>query len=198
VETGFFTATTAIREIIDAMELYRSVMPDLQFIYLTNFPNWGWGGDPAYQNLGLSPGAFGRGDLKPILEEMILTAIDRGIPLFGVCADHPFGYFSGMHSSNQPQQAGTVDWKQRVLDLEQFTEQRGLNFLLIANDETGGHTSDLVFQQGVFDYLDDYKLAGGSAFAYHIQSWYPHPQFALPETTGGSMAYIVNQAYSRF
>jgi len=29
---------------------------------------------------------------------------------------------------------GTVDWKQRVLDLEHFTEQRGLDVLLIAND----------------------------------------------------------------
>jgi len=58
-ETGFFTATTAIWEIIDAMERYRSAMPGLQFISLTNFPNWGWEGSPAYQDLGLTPGALG-------------------------------------------------------------------------------------------------------------------------------------------
>jgi len=123
---------------------------------------------------------------------MILTAIDRGIPLFGVCADPPLGYYSGTHLSNQPEQTATVDWKQRVLDLEQFTEERRLRFLLITNDEAGGHTSDLAFPQGVFDYLEDYKQVGGSAFACHIQSWYPYPQFALPEPTSGRMAYIVN------
>lgn len=198
VETGLFTLATATRELIDAMSRYRAALPNVRFVYLPNFPNWGWNGGPAYYNFGFSPGPKGRGDLRPVLDHVLGEAAQRGLPFWAVCADHPREYFLGTHSSNQTTIKNTVNWSQRVRDLETYTESKGLRFLLIVNDETAGATSGAAFQTAVADYVSRYKAAGGSPSAYNIQSWYSNPTITLPETIDGRLARVILAAFGQF
>jgi hypothetical protein len=198
VETGFFTLEAATRELLDAMRLHRAAMPGVKFIYLTNFPNWGWEGGPAYYNLGLSAGSMGRGDFKPVIDHVLAEAARAGMPFHAICADHPRDYALGVHTSNQTSIKNTVNWMQRVRNLEAFTESRGIRFILIANDSTAGATSGAAFQSAVADYVTRHKAAGGSPFGYNIQSWYDHPTNSLPEAVEGTLTRAILEAYGRF
>jgi hypothetical protein len=198
VETGLFTLETATRELLDAMRLYRTALPGVKFIYLPNFPNWGWQGGPAYNNFGFTAGPMGRGDFKPVIEHVLAEAARAGMPFHALCADHPRDYALGVHSSNQTSIKNTVDWMQRVRNLEAFAEARGLRFFLIANDETAGATGGSAFRTAVADYVTRYKAAGGSPAGYNIQSWYDHPTNTLPESVDGTLARAILEAYGRF
>lgn len=68
----------------------------------------------------------------------------------------------------------------------------------IANDSTAGSTSGTAFQDAVADYIVRYKAAGGSPFAYNIQSWYDHPTTNLPETVNGTLARTILNAHGSF
>ncbi|MBM4154843.1 MAG: hypothetical protein FJ221_07405 [Lentisphaerae bacterium] len=198
VETGLFTLETATRELLDSMRLHRAAMPGVKFIYLPNFPNWGWEGGPAYYNFGFSPGRMGRGDFKPVIEHVLAAAARAGMPFHAICADHPRDYALGAHTSNQTSIKNTVDWMQRVRNLEAYAESRGVRFILIANDSTAGSTSGTAFQNAAADYVTRYRAAGGSPSGYNIQSWYDHPTACLPEAVEGTLARSILEAFGRF
>lgn len=203
VETGYFTLATATEELIEVMKRYRQVLPEVQFVYLPNFPNWGWDGGPAYYTFGFTnftghQPQMGRGDFKVVLNHLLPAAAAAGVPFWAICADHPRDYFTGAHSSNQTAIKNSVNWRQRVRALEIYAESKGLRFFLIANDETTGNSNATDFQNAVADYIDQYQSEGGSPYAYNIQSWYAYPTVTLPETVNGRLAKVILHAYGSF
>jgi hypothetical protein len=203
VETGYFTLAQATAELLDAMKLYRQALPGVKFVYLANFPNWGWDGAPAYYTFGFTnftgnQPQMGRGDFKVVLEHVLPAAAAAGLPFWAVCADHPRDYFTGAQGSNQTSVKNSVNWRQRVRALEIHVESKGLPFILIANDQTTGNSNATDFQNAVADYIDQYQAEGGSPYAYNIQSWYNHPTVTLPETVNGRLAKVILNAYGRF
>lgn len=191
------TISEANAEIVKMMQSYRDLWPHIEFIYLTNFPNWGWEDGPAYNKFSYNDGhPQGRGDFKEAFADLYLQASEAGIQFFAISADNPYNYYTYSQPSNQPDLTADVDWRQRLLNLEKFTEDLGLRFILIAN--IGSSTTSEAFQQGVFNFLEDYKADGGTPFAYMIQSWYPVPLKTLPETDPFTLSNTALEALGRF
>lgn len=194
-QVQYHTIQSAATELADAMQLYLAAYPHVKFIYLVNFPSWGWKGEFAYNNLGYSAGAMGYGDFYNVITTVLNTAASRGLTFYGICADQPYDYTNKSHSSNQWNLIQNYDFWSRLRDLEQFTESGGMRFHLIYNDEgaslTGGNQD---FYVKTMNYIADYHNHFGTPWAYVIETWNDYPDTLLPETTPFTLTNLVKNA----
>ncbi len=184
------TIGSATDELTEVMLLWQNAYPEIHVSLLTNFPNWGWKGDPAYNNRNLPPAEMGYGDYFNVLDMAVAKAQAASAPLASVTIDHPYGYATGTHKSNQSRIIEGIDWIARILDLESETKTRQLKVNLIFNSERGGHTSNALFAQESLEYIELYYAKGGAPDAAIVQSWYPHPTTIVPESTPDTMTNL--------
>jgi hypothetical protein len=199
-EPGYHTVDSATDELVEVMQLWRERYPDIQFMLLSNFPNWGWKSGPAYNNFGYSPGPMGWGDYYPVLQMAIQKTNAAGIPLTGVTLDNPYGYAIGRHNSNQPGVIAGIDFLARLRDVEEYVEGEGLRCGIIYNSEEGGNAStgsDQKYYDETLAFIDEHLDYGATPSNYTIQSWYPYPSAYLPETTEHTMTYLTAEVIRR-
>lgn len=188
---GFSSMERAAKELADYMATWRRAFPGIRFNVITNFPNWGWKGEPAYWE---GAGMF-YGDYLKALDAMDRVTRKRGIPLNAVVADYPYEYFAGVKdrkpwielalkipASPGAPQPSEIDWKERLLDLEREVKKRGLHFELLLNSEAGGAAGGDMFTRKTLEYLDEYLAAGGTPSGIQVQTWYREPARVTPET----------------
>jgi len=205
---GFDSIDRCVDEMIDYMRVWRARFPKVQFFALTNFPNWGWKGEPAYT--GAPPDGMLWGDYYEVVRKIIGKTKAARIPVLGVTADNPYEYFTGTHVhkpwinyQDEPKASAAaddqtkVDWAGRLLGLERYVESQGLRFNLIVNSEGGGLASAEAFSDGTLKFLDEYRKAGGSPAGYIIQSWYKCPEKVVPETERHTMTWLVKTVIER-
>jgi hypothetical protein len=195
VEEGYHTVDSACDELVDCMQLWRQYIPNIKFCVLTNFPNWGWKGEPAYNNLGFSPGSMGWGDYYEVIQKIIQKTNAAGIPINSVTVDNPYDYAIGEHSSNQLGIIAGVDWMGRIYDLEKYAESQNLEFNLIFNSERGGNTSNQLFYEESLDFITQYHAIGGTPARYIMESWYTYPDAVLPEDTDYTMTNLTADSF---
>ena len=199
-EPGYHTVESATDELVEVMQLWRERYPDIKFMMLSNFPNWGWKTGPAYNNFGYSPGPLGWGDYFPVLQMAIQKTNAAGISLTGVTLDNPYGYAIGRHRSNQSGVIAGEDFLARLRDAEEYVEGEGLRIGIIYNSEEGGNAttgSDQLFYDESLAFIDEHLDYGATPSNYTIQSWYPYPTAYLPETTPHTMTYLTAEAIRR-
>lgn len=200
-EQGLDGIDAAVDEVIAYMRTWRAQYPAVQFIFLTNFPNWGWKGEMAYWASG--PEAMFWGDYAPVVRALLEKSAAAGLPPASVRADNPYDYFTATAEVPSPpwppalKDRTTVDWPARLLELERTVADAGVAFDLIINSGQAGHTSDEAVYEASLAYLDRYRAMGGAARRYVFQTWYPHPKEMGPETEPYTMTYLLREAIRR-
>jgi len=184
---------TSIDKAADQLLVYltkiKQAHPDIRFFLLTNFPNWGYRDVGSYHARG--PKRQDWGDYDVVVRTVLAKAKAAGHTFAGVTVDNPYEYAIGEHFSVKLKDPTTVDWIKRIRDYEDFARANGLEFNFIANSEHGGKTSGKVFAERTLKMVDAYVKAGGKPTRYIIQSWYPHPVKAVPETQPDTMTGLV-------
>jgi len=199
VKNDEWTLAEGNAEIVKIMQYYKEYFPGVKIIYITNFPNWGWEDGPAYFRFGYNGNdPQGRGDFKAAFTDLFRQATEAEIEFFAISADNPYSFYTGSWPSNQSQLTSQVDWPERVRTLERFTEDLGMNFILIGNTVGVGGTTAEDFQNETVNYVKDYKAGGGTPYAYMIQSWDPVPTKTLPEDDDFTMSNTVLKAFEEF
>ncbi len=175
----------AVEEIIRYMQVWRESHPNVRFVALTNFPNWGWDGEIAYWGSG--PGGMYWGDYQPAIELLLQRCRETGVPLEGVRVDHPFEFATGefsLHGTKWPKPIKDpmkIEWLPRILALESIVRSSGLKFELIVNSEYGGAHSNEDFAKRSLEYLDLYHAHGGRPDRYILEGWYRFPDRLGPD-----------------
>lgn len=200
---GLPSVDACVDELIAYMRVMRRKFPRVQFFALTNFPNWGWRGEPSYW------GRMFYGDYFAVLKRIVEKTRAAHIPILGVTADNPYEYYLGtqLHKAwmalpgeaqpARPLDVGKIDWAKRLLDLERTVERLGLQFNLIVNSQGGGEASGEAFHRTSLAYLDAYLRAGGSPRRVILQSWYRFPERLEPEDEPYTMTNLAKEAIQR-
>jgi len=198
---GFAKQSEAVEEIIEYMRTWRKSHPNVRFVILTNFPNWGWRGDVAYWASG--PQGMYWGDYKPAIESLIRRCQEAGVPLDGIRVDNPYEFATGqfeLRNTKWPEpikDPKTVDWLPRILELEKITRTAGLKFDLIVNSEYGGATSNQAFAERSLEYLDLYHRKGGRPDRYILEGWFQYPDQLGPDTQPFTLSHTVTEFAQR-
>lgn len=176
--SGMSDYTSAAREVSSYMKVMREKFPAVQFVIITNFPNWGWKGEPAFLTGPGRSGTMNWGDAYQAFEALFAVVNEAGQSIYAIQGDFPWRYFA-----EQPTDAiaATVNWPERILKLEAYARNKETAFNLTANSETG-YVSAEAFSVDSLRYLDAYLAAGGKPDHFVVQSWYPHPKELLPES----------------
>ncbi|MCL5270455.1 MAG: hypothetical protein M1457_07885 [bacterium] len=187
---GLATVDEATREMIDYMRAVRKEIPDVQFVYVTNFLNWGWKGQPCFWARPQKP--LGRGDFHPVIQAVVKATREAGIPLRGVLVDAPYDYVTGHHPDSHLPDPTKADFMGRVRDLEDYVHSQGLEFTLTINSETPGSANDdKKYYEDTLAYMDAYRGRGGRPDHWLVESWYPGPQKVVPESEPYTFSYLV-------
>jgi hypothetical protein len=192
-EQFYHTLDSATDELVEVLQLWRQQYPELKFLLLTNFPNWGWRGEPAYFNFGYAAGPLGYGDYFDALEMAIQKTNAAAVPLTGLTVDNPYDYAIGAHASNQQSLISSIDFMSRLRDLENYVEGQGLQFDMIYNSARAGNQStgsNQLYYDETLEFIDAHLAYGATPLRYIIQSWYFHPTGWVPETSGYTMTHL--------
>jgi hypothetical protein len=168
--------------------------PKIEFFALTNFPNWGYRGDIAYW------GNEGWGDYFVAVEAIIRHAKEMKAPVRGVTVDNPYDYAIGrIKNPDFKYDPKSINWLARILDLEKYVEEHGLEFNLIINSQGPGETSAEAFAKETLAFLELYQQSGGSPKRYIVQSWYTHPlrTEVIPETQPYTFTWLTREVIQR-
>lgn len=196
-QQGLATLEEAVAEVIAYMREWRRRFPGVRFLALTNFPNWGWKGQPAYWASG--PDSMFWGDYYPVITALIERTRAARMPLAGLVIDNPYEYTTATIPVESPwpppsKSPRETDWMARVIELERYAEGKGLDVSLIVNSQRGGYESDEAFVRYTLEYLNAYRAAGGSPRRYVFQTWYRYPRKLVPETDPFSMTGMLREA----
>lgn len=188
---GFDTIEQCAEAFVDYMLLVQKEYPDIEFFALTNFPNWGYRGDVSYW------GGQNWGDYYVALEAVTRIAKKKKAPLRGFTIDNPYDYAIGEvrpeHIKYDPKTIKTIDWIERILDVEKHCRKHNLEFNLIFNSQRGGETSAELFNKESLAFIDLYHDRGGQPDRYILQSWYTHPNRneIVPESNPNTFTGLV-------
>nr|AIF12946.1 hypothetical protein [uncultured marine group II/III euryarchaeote KM3_57_F04] len=174
-----FTLNQSIEELVDYMQAIHAEHPDIRIGWLPNLPNWAYGDYTRYHcnREGWSDHTF-----DYVLEELFTALAQVNESFAYVLVDHPWGYASATHIADCNYDVTTVDWVQRLIDLEMQVKNHSLPFGLIYNSELGGVSSNAEFHNESLAYITAYQNHGGSPDVRMINSWYTYPTENLPES----------------
>lgn len=186
---------SGIRELLEAIRLWKNYYPGVQVNLITNFPNWGWNGGPGYFHFDFAAREQGYGDYLQVFMQIMEAALDAGVKIDGITIDNPFDYAKGTALTNQPGTIAGIDWFRRILELENIAENYGLKVGVIFNSENAGERmgNEAYFHE-TLQYIDEYLDCGGSPDVFLIQSWYRYPDTWLPEDLPRSMTNLAREA----
>lgn len=190
---GMADYPSAALEVVAYMRVMREKFPAVQFVVIVNFPNWGWKCEPAFHTGPGRTGTMNWGDAHLALEALFPAVEKAGQSIHTLQGDFPWRYFA-----EQPTDAiaATVNWPERILQLEAYARLKGTRFNLTANSETG-YVSARAFSEDSLKYLDAYLAAGGKPDNFVVQSWYPHPKELLPESQAHSGSWLTARFIER-
>ena len=176
-------------QLVVYMQAVQKELPQIQFMLLTNFPNWGYRGEVSYTGPKKDPMFYG--DYDKVARTVFDKIEAAGLKLSGATVDNPYGYLMGVQRSRHLEDPTKIDWLKRVRTYEDFCRSRGIPFNLIINSQNGGNASDKMFYEDTLKMLDVYMQADGKPDRYIVQSWYLYPKTIAPETEAYSMTALV-------
>ena len=189
-DNRFMTIAEAVSQTVEAMKCWREHLPQIKFLLYTDFYNYGWKGETAYDLVYNS--TLGAGDYYYELTMASEAAKDAGIPLFGLVVNNPYDYAMGRHisSTETAETPSRIDWMTRLCDLENECNNRGINFILTLNcDASGKNGSDEKYYNDLLRYKNKYSEAGGTPEVYIVKGGTLSPSDIIPETKEFSLTY---------
>lgn len=189
-DNRFMTIAEAVSQTVETMKYWREHLPAVQFLLYTDFYNYGWKGQTAYDLVYNND--FGAGDYSYELAMAAEAAKNAGMPLFGLVANDPYDYAMGRHTGDikTAETPSRIDWMARLCDLENECNTRGMNFILTLNcDVSGKNGSDERYYNDLIRYMNKYSEAGGTPEAFIIKGGASYPSYIIPETADFSLTY---------
>lgn len=183
----------AAKEVVGYMKAMRRQFPNVKFVVILNFPNWGWKGGPAYHQTPGGTPPMNWGDAHQAMESLFNELSRHQLELHAIQADFPWRYY--LEKSSDPVSA-TVNWRARLSELEKYARRKDARFNLVLNSESG-YLSAKQFSEDSLRYLDGYLANGGQPDAVLVQSWYPHPKDVLPVTETYTSGWLAGQFIDR-
>lgn len=189
-------------EIADAALLWRERFPQIRLVLGSNFPNWGWKGEPAYFDMPAIKGPLGRGDYHPMLLRTVEVLKQRAVPLWGLILDNPYDYVEKLALSNQSERIAPVDFIARLKDVEQTARGLGLKFGLYMNTDLqdlepeGILTTaerDAIYYTHVRSYFERVRAAGMEPDFWSTYTWMKSPTKLVPETEPYTQSWNVGR-----
>jgi hypothetical protein len=142
-------------------------------------------------------------DLGTLLRLLRAAMAKQQLELDGYWMDCPYEYSRDFPNATSPLPAGTGF--QKVADAAALVKGMGLRVGKTFNSQQGGATSDQLFYASTLqDYLRTTKAVGGGSalrrfFDYAmVESWYPHPLHAAPETQEYTTTFTANTVFDHF
>ena len=189
------------------INLFKEVLPEAEFVYCFNIPNFGYKGgwSPNQGYYGGDDRRQGMGDFYEIFNKMI----ENYVPIDGIIIDMPYEY-KNIRTPNDangaiwettwiPEGKTTGDLLDRMKDFEDIvkstTSEKGKNLTYGVYFNTMREVSedDYSWQTLTFikDYIDNY---GGNPDMYNHYSWVEtQPAYALPETRAHTNAWLASE-----
>lgn len=178
------------------MEKWRTIFPEIEFVLLSNFSNWGWDGVYARNTHGLSP--MGYGEYKTALDAAITKAQENNLTFYSIVADYAYDAFVNEGSSDQWSLIENLDYKARLKNLRDYVVNvKGLKFNVITNSYRGSSDGNYPFRVESFNYIYELYQLGIIPSAVVMQSWEAYPSKWLQENTFGSMTWTTRLALFR-
>ncbi|WHI52952.1 hypothetical protein P3339_09380 [Microbulbifer sp. MLAF003] len=184
-------------ELVDTMRLWRSVVPKIKFVLLTNFSNWGWKGQPARNSKGLPPQSLGYGNYDEALREVLGVVRGSEVDFDAVAADYNYDAFLNEGYSNQVELVKDVDYKNRLIEFYHVVKDYGYQFNMIINSARGAKEGNHPYRVEVLNYIHSLIGVGVNVDSFVIQSWGSYPSLWLTENTTGTMTWTTRLALER-
>ncbi len=161
-QRDYHTIESAVGELLQAVSLWRDSIPGIEINLLTNFPNWGWGGTPAY--FSIDGRRNGYGQYEDVLETVAQASASAGIYFDGLTIDNPYDYMLGLAPTNQPGAIAGVDWFRRIKELDAVASQMGLRVNMIFN--TNGARTPEEYSEQTLECITAYQRNVGIPGGY--------------------------------
>lgn len=190
---GITNIEAAVDVFIEYMARIQKHFPNVEFFALTNFPNFGYKGEVAYW------GTDGWCDYFDALEAIVRKCKAAGSPLRGITVDNPYDYALGEAPTPWSEDPKKIDWTARILDMEKYVREHGLEYNFIFNSQRGGGESAERFCKESLEFIEYYHAKGGRADRYIMQSWYTHPDrtMIVPEDKPYTFTWLVKETIKR-
>lgn len=178
------TLDEVIDQLSQAIRVWQSRFPRIRSVLISNFPNWGWKGGPAYFDMKPMKGSTGRGDYYPVLLRTIERLKALGTPLYGLMMDCPYDYTLKLAPTNQPDAVRRIDFIKRLRDVEQIARAHGLKYGIFFNTDLQDYEPegvltpdqrDRIYFQHTLNFIDHYRKAGGTPDIYNTFTWMKAP-----------------------
>lgn len=201
--TGLSTADAA-EQVVQWMEQFRRVYPQLQFQLIANFSSWSYAGVPARNTRAFAAGAKGFGDYKDELSTLPPLAARRGVPFTGVITDFAYDAFNNESTTDQPEIVRGLDYRARLLTLRRDVVALNLGpggaplrFGMLVNSNRGTGTSNYAARVELLNYLEELHALGLTPSSIIIETWNDYPDRWLPETRKDTMTNLTWRVFNR-
>ena len=195
-ENSLTLAQTA-EEMAEFLVECRKSFPKTRIGLITNFPNWHY--TPQY------PGMLGTWTNRSgvhyhdALEAVYLAAKKKGVSFDFVEVDCPFNYYRSTENRSEPTRR--VDNAAKFRALQQWCEERGIEFWLVVNYDTNPQKvagkpqlGNRLFHDETLAYIRRLRRDGVFPDCFTIQSWYKLPVEHLPEGGGYSFMHTARDS----
>lgn len=197
VENDGLTLEQSAEEIAVFLSECRKAFPETRIGLITNFPNWHY--TPEH------PGMLGSWTrrsgvhYRDALEAVYQAARNRGTRFDFVEVDCPFNYYRA--TANRTDRTRRVDNAAKFKALQQWCEERDIEFWLVVNYDTNPQKvankpelGNRLFHDETLAYIRRLRRDGIFPDCLTIQSWYKLPVEHLPEEGGYSFMHTARDA----
>ncbi len=171
--------------------------PGTRIGLITNFPNWHYTSE--------YPGMLGSWTdrtgvyYRDVLEAVFHAARAKGTRFDFVEVDCPMNYYRA--TANRADPSRRVNNAAKFKALQQWCEDRGIDFWLVVNYDTNPQTvagksklGNRLFHDETLHYIRRLRQDGVFPDCFTIQSWYKLPEEHLPEDGGYSFMHTARDA----
>jgi hypothetical protein len=199
-QQNFRTPDEGIEAIADAVKIVKDSYPDFQIIPLPNLPNWDVrdaDGNTVPHNAGnKSHPDIANATWMELCDSFLEKMAERGIanPINHIEIDHPYYYYykDGDRETS----------RQRIQAMKDYCTDNNLELIVIVNQSEVGNgddaSKDAAFKKGCLDFVDVMREDGINPAYIDVESWYPFPQYLIPETKENSFTNVIRDVGNKF
>ena len=182
---NFRSINEGIESVAEATRIVLEKNPDFRIIPLPNLPNWSIvdnDGNVIPSNAGFYEKNIGVDSWLELFNKYLEKISQKGVSIKFIEIDHPYHYYKDKEISVP-----------RLKFLKEFCYEKNIKMIFIINQSEvglGSEIQDQNFKNGCLDYLKALYEDGITPNYIDLESWYPWPQYLVPETKENSFTNI--------